>query len=256
MATLPLSVFISYSHRDETYKEELEDHLAMLKHQGKIKPWQDRQIEAGTEWNQQIRAALDNADIILLLVSSSFMASEFCYGKEMTRAMMRHQNGDARVIPIIIRPAEWNEAPFGKLQVLPKDGKPVVQWPSRDEAFLDAVKGIRRAVDSLVPSEPEDDDEWNTPPPKKSSVTAAASRSSQNSAPVNRRDRGQLYQDLASIPGAQLERIIFTLKPPSENLPGASAPKASRVVALLEWAESPIGPGLSAVDDALNQVFS
>ena len=107
MSTQPLSVFISYSHRDEELKQEFEDHLALLKHQGKIQTWQDRDIEPGTEWNGQILEELDNADIILLLISPRFIASPFCYGKEMQRAMMRHYNGDARVIPIILTPTDW-----------------------------------------------------------------------------------------------------------------------------------------------------
>jgi hypothetical protein len=169
MPSQPLSLFISYSHRDEALKQELEDHLALLKRQNKIRPWQDRQIEAGTDWNEQIRDALDAADIILLLVSPRFMNSEFCYGKEMQRAMQRHHNGYARVIPIILTPTDWKGAPFDRLQVLPKDGKPVVDWPSHDAALVDVVKGIRRAVETLSPAPAVKDDGWATPPPPKPS---------------------------------------------------------------------------------------
>jgi hypothetical protein len=253
MATQPLSVFISYSHRDEELKKELEDHLALLKHQKKIKPWQDRVIEPGTEWNRQIREALDNADIILLLISPRFIASPFCYSQEMERAMMRHRNGDARVIPIILTPTDWKGAPFDKLQVVPKDGKPVIDWPSKDAAFVDVVKGIRRAVDSLAASEPDDDDEWDTPPQPKNS--AASGGSSASSTPATGRDRGQLFQDLIDLPGPQFEQVLFTLNPPRGNVPDASAAQANRVMALLQWADSNIGPGLGEVDNVFNRLF-
>ncbi len=64
--------------------------------------------------------------------------------------MERHEKGEARVIPIILRPCLWHDAPFGKLNALPKDGKPVTSWPNRDEAFLDVAKGIRRVVEGLA----------------------------------------------------------------------------------------------------------
>ena len=145
-----IEVFISYSHKDERLKDDLYIHLANLTRQGKIKPWQDRAIEAGTEWDAEIRARLESAGLILLLITPRFVASEYCFDKEMQRAMERHAVGTARVIPIIMRPCDWQDTAFSKLQVLPKDAKPVTSWSDRDEALLDVVKGIRRAVDSLA----------------------------------------------------------------------------------------------------------
>jgi hypothetical protein len=149
-ASGPIEVFISYSHKDEDLKDELYIHLANLTRQNKIKPWQDRAIEAGTEWDAQIKAQLESAGVILLLITPRFIASEYCFDKEMQRAMERHAAGTARVIPIIIKPCDWQDTPFSKLQVLPKDAKPVVSWSDRDEALLNVVQGIRRAVDSLA----------------------------------------------------------------------------------------------------------
>jgi hypothetical protein len=258
MSARPLSVFISYSHRDEALKQELEDHLAPLRRQGKILPWHDRNLEAGAEWNKQILNSFDAADIILLLISPRFMNSDFCYGKEMQRAMARHRNGDVKVIPIILTPTDWKGAPFDVLKVLPRDGKPVIEWPSHDAAFLDVVQDIRRAVETPAASPPPKEDGWATPPPKapfhQSSPTAnpQASRNSQ-SAPL--RDRGQLFKDLASLPGPQFEQLVFTLNPPSGNVPPNSAPQASRVAALLEWADSQLGPGLAAIDRLLTEMI-
>lgn len=145
----PLNVFISYSHKDEDLKEELEVHLASLTREGAIAPWQDRDIEAGTEWDDEIRTALEAAQVILLLITPRFLASRYCFDEETKRAMERHEAGTARVIPIIMKPSDWQTSPFSKLQVLPKDGKPVTRWEDQDEALVNVVKGLRRVVKSL-----------------------------------------------------------------------------------------------------------
>jgi hypothetical protein len=147
-----IEVFYSYSHEDEKLRRKLEKHLSQLSHAGLIAGWHDRKIGAGTEWNGQIDKHLNSARIILLLVSADFLHSGYCYDVEMKRAMERHEAGKARVIPIILRPCDWLTAPFGKLQALPKDGKPVTKWDNRDEAFTDIARGIRKAVGELTTS--------------------------------------------------------------------------------------------------------
>jgi len=144
--TRPLRVFFSYSHADERLRDELAKHLRILERQGIIEAWHDRRIEAGECWENEILNHLRAADIILLLVSADFLASDYCWDIEMKHALERHENGTARVIPVILRPCSWQAAPFGKLQALPKDGKPVVDWPSWDHSFLDVVSGITRVV--------------------------------------------------------------------------------------------------------------
>ncbi len=101
---------------------------------------------AGTEWEYEIDKHLNTASIILLLISSDFIASSYCYGREMKRALERHELGEARVIPIILRPVIWRYAPFGRLQALPKDAKPVTTWPNREVAYLDIALGIQKAL--------------------------------------------------------------------------------------------------------------
>jgi class 3 adenylate cyclase len=145
-----MEVFYSYSHRDEELREELEKHLSSLKRQGVITAWHDRKIGAGTEWRGQIDTHLNTARVILLLISSDFLASDYCYNIEMQRAMERHAAGEARVIPIILRPVIWKGALFEKLQALPKDAKPVTSWVNRDEAFVSVAEGIRGAVEGLL----------------------------------------------------------------------------------------------------------
>jgi formylglycine-generating enzyme required for sulfatase activity len=152
-------VFFSYAHHDEPLRNELAKHLRLMERQGVIAAWHDRQIPAGSEWAGTIDAHLQTAHIILLLVSADFLASNYCYDIEMRQAMARHEAGEARVIPIILRPVDWHSARFGKLQALPKDGRPVTSWLNRDEAFVDIARGIRSvaegAVSSLAPARPD-----------------------------------------------------------------------------------------------------
>src|ERR1019366_5294881 len=146
--TTMASLFFSYSHADESMRDQLERHLSALKHQGLIEAWHDRRIPAGRIFDAEIDSHLESADIILLLVSSDFLASEYCYDREMKRAMERHKSGGAVVVPVILRPCDWHDTPFGKLLATPRDGRPVTQWANIDEAFLDIVRAIKNALGS------------------------------------------------------------------------------------------------------------
>lgn len=143
----PLSVFISYAHEDEPLRQQLEDHLSLLRRQGLISEWHDREILPGAEWAQEIDEHLLAASIILLLISADFLASDYCFDIEMQRALERHQRAEARVIPIILRPCDWQTSPFAPLQSLPNDGKAVTTWQNPDEAFLAIVQGLRRVIE-------------------------------------------------------------------------------------------------------------
>ncbi|NMF86745.1 TIR domain-containing protein [Nodosilinea sp. P-1105] len=143
-----ISLFFSYAHEDEELRNELAKQLKNMERQGIISAWYDRDITAGEEWAGQISYNLETAQIVLLLISSDFMDSDYCYDTELKRAMERHRQGDARVIPVILRPTDWKGAEFEGLQALPKDALPVTKWPDRDEAFLNIAQGIRRAVES------------------------------------------------------------------------------------------------------------
>lgn len=143
------SLFFSYSHADEALRDQLEKQLAMLKRQGVIETWHDRRIGAGENIDHAIDEHINHDEIILLLVSPDFIASDYCYEIEMTRAMERHAAGEAIVIPVILRACDWQQAPFGKLNATPRDGKPITQWPDTDEAFLQVAKAVRGAVERL-----------------------------------------------------------------------------------------------------------
>ncbi len=144
--TEKLLLFFSYARQDKGLRDKLEEHLSNLKYRGLISTWHIREIGAGEDWQQQVDIHLESAHIILLLISSSFMASQYCYSMEMTRAMERHQQGKARVIPVLLRPVLFSGAPFAMLKMLPSNEKPVVNWRNRDSAFVDIALGIERVV--------------------------------------------------------------------------------------------------------------
>ena len=148
---MPVKIFFCYAHEDEALLDQLKRYLKPLQRQGLIDVWHDRDISPGTEWEQEISKPLNEAHIILLLISPDFMNSDYCYGIEMKRALERHERGEARVIPVILRPVYWQGAPFGKLQALPADGKPVTSSSRHDidEAFFDVAEGITKIVASM-----------------------------------------------------------------------------------------------------------
>ncbi len=143
-------VFCSYSHKDEKYRAELETHLALLSQQGSIHVWHDRRIQPGMEWAREIDGNLDHAQIILMLVSADFLASRYCFGIELKRALERQKKEGIRVVPILVRKCDLVGAPFSGLQWLPTGSKPVKNWSDRDAAWTDVATGIRETVKELV----------------------------------------------------------------------------------------------------------
>ncbi len=142
-----IEVFYSYAHEDEALREELDKHLSLLERLGYIRDWHDRDITAGANWAGEISENLRRADIVLLLISSDFLASDYCFDVEMKVALERHAAGETRVIPILLRPCDWQSAPFSHLQCLPAGAVPVTLWANRDAAFQDVVAGIRRVIE-------------------------------------------------------------------------------------------------------------
>jgi hypothetical protein len=138
---------MSYSHKDESLRDELETHLSLLKRQKVISTWHDRKILPGDEFGSEIDENLENSDIILLLVSPYFIASDYCYDIEMKRALERHENDEARVIPIVLEHCDWKSAPFGKIKAIPKDGRPVTDYPNQHEALTEVATEIRKVVE-------------------------------------------------------------------------------------------------------------
>jgi TIR domain len=145
-----IRIFCCYARKDEQRMRRLQDHLQPQQRQGIVHIWHDRDINAGAEWEKEIKEQLNAAQIILFLVSADFMASDYCYSKEMKRALERHRRGEVRAIPIILRPTDWEKTPLGKLQALPKNGRPITSWSYHDEGYLSAALGIRDVVEALL----------------------------------------------------------------------------------------------------------
>jgi hypothetical protein len=144
----PRSVFYSYSHKDGDLRDELDTHLKLLKREGFISTWYDREIPPGDDWDHVINENLNSADVILFLVSQYFLASQYCRDIEMRRAMERYEKHEAIVIPIILKPCVWTSEPFAKLQALPKNCRPLVEWP--DTGFARVSEELRAMMVNLI----------------------------------------------------------------------------------------------------------
>jgi TIR domain len=145
-----IKVFLSYSSKDQALVDQFTAHLTALKWRGVIQSWNDHQIEAGTDWAGAITSYLDSADIILLLLSSDFLASEYSLD-EAHRALNRKESGQAQVIPVLLRPVDFSATPFSisNLQASPSGGKPITLWEDKDAAFLSVARDIRKVAEEL-----------------------------------------------------------------------------------------------------------
>ena len=139
-------IFISYSHKDEQFKEELDTHLTSLKRMGLINVWNDRRIEPGKDFSREIDSHIETAEIILLLISPDFIASDYCYEIEMNRAIQRHKDGSTVILPVILRPCNWQQLPFGRYLAATKDGKPITKYTNYDDGYLEVVQSLKKLI--------------------------------------------------------------------------------------------------------------
>lgn len=146
---MPAKVFISYAHADETLRDRLGVHLKPMIREGLIDPWHDRQLLPGADFANEIDENLEAADLILFLASPDSLASEYCYEIELTRALQRHEAGEAKAVSIILDHCGWKHTPLAKFVVLPKDGKPVMKHPNHNEAFVEIADELRRLLKGL-----------------------------------------------------------------------------------------------------------
>lgn len=147
---MAINVFLSYAHEDESHRRALEKHLAALRREGRINLWHDRRVLPGQRFDTAIDAALERADVVLLLVSADFLDSDYCFTVELERALARERDGVACVIPVIVSPCDWNRTPFAKFVAAPRDGLPVTRWPTWDDAYADVAGRVRDVVDALA----------------------------------------------------------------------------------------------------------
>lgn len=148
-------LFYSYAHGDADLRKKLGTYLAPLVQQNKVTEWYDRNIAPGADWEAEISAQLESADLIILLISEDFLASEYCFGVEVDKALTRLKRGEVKVIPILLKPCLWQESRFSELQILPRDGKAITSWASPQEAFVEVANEIRRVVSGPPPAVPQ-----------------------------------------------------------------------------------------------------
>lgn len=144
-----VNAFLAYAHADEEFLSKLEIHMSGLRRSGAINHWSAQKIAPGQEWSKAIHEKLDSACLIMLLVSADFIASDRCFD-ELRRALERHEEGTAIVIPVILRTCDWKSfQQLSKLLPLPKDGLAIRRWSDEDDAYTDVVEGVRTAIKKL-----------------------------------------------------------------------------------------------------------
>jgi len=144
------TIFIAYSSKDIDYLNALRNHLKSLEHSGKVRVWYDGEIDAGSDWAESTRKALEAANIILLLISADAIASDYFYSEQLQASLGRYQAGEAYLVPIIVRPCHWQAMPVGQLQMLPRNGNPVSSWPNQDEAWAEVVFYLEKVVQKVL----------------------------------------------------------------------------------------------------------
>lgn len=149
----PVKVFISYARKDESFKDELLEFLAPLQNAGEIKIWHDRTLVVGDAWDEEIVNALNESEIIIFLMSSSFLASEYINKVEILKAMERHKTKEIRIVPIMLRDCDMQShiIPDYKYKIadfhgLPTNMKPINKWEPRDDGWMDVVRGLKPAI--------------------------------------------------------------------------------------------------------------
>jgi hypothetical protein len=159
----PLRLFLSYAHEDAGLLDELRKHLAPLHHERIIEDWYDRELLPGATWNQEISDRLESADIVLALISADFIASEYAYGRELTRALELHRQHRLALVPVIARPCHWKPLPIAELQLLPGEARPIQGTgddSERESRLVEVVEGVERVAQQLVSSRTSLADEW------------------------------------------------------------------------------------------------
>src|SRR5262245_10902973 len=198
-----VEIFFSYAHEDEELMNAVRRQLIPFDRQKLLTKWYDREIQAGQEWRGQIDEHLKSAGIILLFVSPYFFESDYIYDVEMAEALKRHENGEAIVIPVILRPCAWQTAPFGYLQAVPKEGRPITSWSNQDEACLDVANHIVKVVRHF--------DEIRNHHRRASSTTARSERDEQPRTKATHNEQPEIERDISQDQNVSKVPIIVAV---------------------------------------------
>ncbi|WP_157980978.1 toll/interleukin-1 receptor domain-containing protein [Idiomarina tyrosinivorans] len=144
-----IEIFFSYAHEDEQLMDEVRRQMIVYEQEGYLLKWYDRMIPPGDQWKGTIDDRLRDAKVILLFLSPHFIDSRYCYEIEGQEALKRSASGEAVVIPVILRPCAWTASPYGELQALPTDGKPISTWDNIDIASLEVAESIFEKIKQI-----------------------------------------------------------------------------------------------------------
>jgi hypothetical protein len=226
----PLATFLSYSHKNGEQRDKLREHFVQLERGGLIRFWDDRELQVGQEFNVAIGEELELAEVFILLVSQQFIASEYCWGTEMKRALERHEAGTALVLPVIATPCDWQHSPLAKLVVAPTGGKPISEWPNQEAGWANAAVLSRQAIVAfrersfdrrpspaygtpLAPAPRAADPMPVRPPPpgqaagKVSNGAVAAQVPAAPAVPPQRVDKTELIPIYVDLPGFEVSKV-------------------------------------------------
>lgn len=172
-----LKIFIIYAREDESFKNNLLTAFIPLRRTGKIEVFHDALIKPGDRWEEVILDTLRSAHIILPLVSNDFFASDFIHEVEFKNAVDRYNNGETVIMPIVLKPCGWKYDPLIKsLQVLPKDGKPVVTWTYHEEAWEQVLDAVHEVTENLEKKKQEQKDKKDAEAQRKIEEAVAKNR--------------------------------------------------------------------------------
>lgn len=242
----PVRLFTSYADRDQDLKKQLDMHLALLRRQGLVELWGERPLAASQPYAGVIDDNLLTADIVLLLLTPSFLASDYCYEGEMASAMELHRKGALRVIPILGKTVDLTGAPFSNLQGLPTNNKPINKWADGDEAWVNVVRGLRQVVQVMAAQ----------PARVASAQATATTATAQDPATApSAVDPRQLYMQLEQLTQVQFDKVLFWTQVPPAYLPAESAPQATRAMALVRHFQQKGETGLLSLESTIRQAI-
>ena len=241
----PVRLFLSYADRDRELLDQLQTHLSLLRRQKLVEPWDERPLLASQPYQGEIDPNLERADIVLLLVTPSFLSSSYCYEGELMRAMELHEQGLVRVIPILCRPADLTGAAFSKLQGLPSGGKAITMWHNADEAWLNVVQGLRQVVQVMK----------ERPERKAGAEAQTGARAAAPPGIERKADPNQIYEQLEQLMPVQFEKVLFYSQVPLNNLPPSTAPQTVRAIDLIRFFQGQGERGLADLATAIQRTL-
>ena len=142
----PIKLFISYAHEDQEYLDRLLIQLASMQRKNLIENWSDKAIAAGDKWDDAIKRAIEEASIVLFLVSPHFLASDYIHAVEVQKAIAQSQLDQSVIVPIIIRPCDFEDSDLSDFQALPKGAKAISTYQIADVAWLEVEKGLKQVI--------------------------------------------------------------------------------------------------------------